>query len=58
MQGQRSAKSSRILLSEDPTDLYSLAFGEDSQDQIYGDAAHSAIAGLLGFAADEIDLVQ
>lgn len=48
----------RSARPEDPTDLYSLAFGEDSQDQIYGDAAHSAIAGLLGFAADEIDLVQ
>lgn len=37
--------------------LYYLAFGEQSRDELYGDAARPAIADLLGYAADEIKLV-
>lgn len=42
----------------DARELYFLAFGGEFQDELYGDAAGSAIAGLLGFADDEIELVQ
>ncbi|MGW4339246.1 AAA family ATPase [Rhodococcus koreensis] len=48
----------RSARPEDPKELYSLAFGEEPRDELYGDTAHSAIAGLLGFADDEIELVQ
>lgn len=41
----------------DLKELYALAFGEDPHDELFGDAAHATIAGLLGFAADEIELV-
>ncbi|MES9517937.1 hypothetical protein ACIQYW_29335 [Rhodococcus erythropolis] len=44
-----------------PTDvdeLHSQMFGEESEETIYGDTAQSGIAGLLGFATDEIELIE
>ncbi|MDJ0363305.1 ATP-binding protein [Rhodococcus sp. H29-C3] len=41
-----------------PQETYFLAFGEEPQSEPYGDTAASAIAGLLGFMDDEIELVQ
>jgi DNA polymerase III delta prime subunit len=40
-----------------PKDLYTSVFGDDPVDEIFADTAHAAIAGLLGYATDEIDLV-
>lgn len=43
----------------DLKELYALAFPEEPRDELFGDwvAAHVTIAGLLGFAPDEIELV-
>lgn len=46
----------RSARPEDLEQLYFLAFGEHSRDELYGDAAHPTIADLLGFGADEIKL--
>ena len=42
----------------DMKELHSQMFGDETQEELYGDDAHSTVAGLLGYDTDEIELIQ